>query len=98
MQPDDRLTALELEALGGVLTELLRPPAWHRDAACVEHPEVSFFPDKGQSTAAALLVCAGCLVVDDCKAYALGTGQEAGVWGGTSPRARRALRHEQTAA
>lgn len=98
MPADYRLTALDLDALGGLLAELLRPPAWHRDAACLEHPEVTFFLDKGQSAAPALAVCAGCLAVENCKAYAVDTGQQAGVWGGTSPRGRRALRREQTAA
>jgi len=36
-------------------------PAWHADAACLEHPEVNFFPGRGESLAPAKAICAGCL-------------------------------------
>jgi WhiB family redox-sensing transcriptional regulator len=68
-------------------------PAWMADAACKEHPEVSFFPDRYQPAGPALAVCAACLVRDECRAYAL--DQEvalAGVWGGTTSLGRRKLR------
>ena len=81
-------TAADWEAF----TEGLRPPAWQRDAACLEHPEVEFFPDRGVSTAAAKAVCAGCLVREDCLAYALDNGIKHGIFGGTSERERRRLR------
>jgi WhiB family redox-sensing transcriptional regulator len=37
-------------------------------------------------------VCRGCAVVDTCLRWALGTGQDAGVWGGLSEDERRALK------
>lgn len=69
-----------------------RWPAWHRDAACREHPEVTWFPELGESTAPAKAVCHTCLVQEECLAWAL--AQEptlAGVWGGTSAIERRRM-------
>ena len=39
-------------------------------------------------------VCAGCPVRTPCLEWALRSGQEAGVWGGTSEHERRALRRQ----
>lgn len=78
------------------LVELLRStrPAWHADAACREHPEIDFFPARGQDTTAATAVCTGCLVRTECLTAAL-DGLEVGIWGGTSQRQRR--RHRSIA-
>jgi len=46
--------------------------AWHADAACREHPEVSFFPGQHESTAPAK-ACAACLVRAECLAAGLCT-------------------------
>lgn len=71
---------------------LLTRPSWQADAACREHPEVSFFPERGERLDPARAVCAACLVRDDCLAYALSLGpQLAGVWAGTSEAERRVL-------
>jgi WhiB family redox-sensing transcriptional regulator len=56
----------------GILLEL-RPP-WMRDAACREHPEVSFYAELGESLEPARAVCAGCLVRDECLGHALDHG------------------------
>jgi len=74
------------------LADLLGRPLWQRDAACQEHPEATFFPDKGESTTAAKLVCSGCLCRVECLDFALAEGIEHGVWGGESPAGRQALR------
>ena len=64
-------------------------PAWMADAACREHPEVSFFPVRGESTGAtAKAICRRCLVRVECEAFAVEHG-EIGIWGGTSERQRR---------
>lgn len=68
------------------------PPAWHELAACRSHPEVTFFPATGQPTAPAKALCAGCPVRQECLADALRDPHRAGVWGGTAPRERAALR------
>jgi WhiB family redox-sensing transcriptional regulator len=74
------------------LAALLRPPAWHADAACKEHPEVAFFPPLGETAEAARAVCAGCLVRVECLAAALEEPLTQGVWGGTTVAERKAMR------
>lgn len=71
-------------------------PAWHRDAACLEHPELTWFPDKGETavTREAVAVCGRCLVRAECLQFALEVPDMAGIWGGTSARQRAALRRE----
>jgi WhiB family redox-sensing transcriptional regulator len=69
---------------------VLRPPAGHADAACREHPEVSWFPERGEPTTAAKAICSGCLVKQECAAYALGHEEALdGIWG---RRQRAAMR------
>lgn len=83
----------EFSEVGDLFDLLTRRPAWMKDAACVEHPEVNFFIERGESSAPAKRVCAGCLCARECLSFAIATGDElAGVWGGTSPRERRAMR------
>jgi WhiB family transcriptional regulator, redox-sensing transcriptional regulator len=83
------------------LLDLLRTrPAWHADAACREHPEVSFFPERGEPTEPAKAICRGCLVRDECAAFADAdfAARSHGIWGGTSTRERRAARGRRAAA
>jgi WhiB family redox-sensing transcriptional regulator len=86
MVPGDPLDRL-LEAVRS------RPP-WMARGACREHPVELFFPaapargvapDEGP----ALAICAGCPVSYQCREFAEEHG-EAGVWGGTTARQRRA--------
>lgn len=77
------------------LLELLERPAWQADAACREHPEVTWFPKRGESSAPAKAVCERCLVRSECLAYGIEhevSGGADGVWGGLSPRERLSLR------
>ena len=53
------------------LLELHGRARWMRDALCREHPEVDFFPDRGQSLEPARAVCGGCMVRGECLVYAL---------------------------
>jgi WhiB family redox-sensing transcriptional regulator len=43
-------------------------------------------------------VCRRCSVVDTCLAWALESGQDAGVWGGLSEDERRALKRRNARA
>jgi WhiB family redox-sensing transcriptional regulator len=76
---------------------------WRHHASCThEQPEL-FFPvgTTGPAlaqTAVAKQVCRRCPVLTECLAWALTTGQDFGVWGGTSEDERRALRRPNTPA
>lgn len=67
---------------------------WRLDAACAEEDPELFFP-VGSGVAArrqeqeAKSVCLRCDVKELCLAWALGTGQGAGVWGGMNEDERR---------
>lgn len=73
---------------------------WVHRARCIgEDPEL-FFPigSTGPAVAqiqAAKAVCSRCAVRDDCLEWALLTGQDSGVWGGTSEDERRMLRRSR---
>lgn len=72
---------------------LLDPQPWAADAACREHPELDWFPQRGTTLGPQKAVCATCLVRAECLAYALAQGHSVpGVWGGTSDRERRVMR------
>ena len=65
--------------------------------ACRDADPELFFPigSRGPGLyqiAEAKAICARCLVIAECLGYALATGQDAGVWGGTTEQERRALR------
>lgn len=70
---------------------------WREQAAC-RHSEAGLFFPVGSSGAAvghikaAQAVCRRCPVQDACLRFAMGTNQEAGVWGGKDEEERRRLR------
>ncbi len=69
------------------------PPDWMRDALCREYPHVTFFPDKGQAIKPALQVCAKCICMMDCRAWAIADPSlDHGVLGGMDVQARKAAR------
>ncbi len=74
--------------------EILDIRTWREAAACLDAPEVDFFPDPAdlEAIATAKAVCAGCPVSDDCLTWAVETNQTEGIWGGHSPRERRSIR------
>jgi WhiB family redox-sensing transcriptional regulator len=70
---------------------------WRHHAACRDEDPELFFP-VGTSGPALLqiteakTVCRRCPVNAECLNWALGSGQDAGVWGGMSEDERRALK------
>ena len=62
----------ELVGVRRTLAELIHRPLWHADALCREHPEINWFPGKGEANRAARAVCARCPVREECLAFALG--------------------------
>ena len=75
----------------GLTGLLLKPVAWHKDAACLEADPEIFFPERGGSSEAARSYCARCPVSEECLSYALENPKEYGIWGGTSERERWAI-------
>lgn len=69
-----------------------QPGPWIDRAACAGVDPELFFPDRGESTAPAKAVCAGCPVRAECLDHALVNVERFGIWGGTSERERRAIR------
>ena len=76
---------------------------WLDQAACrTEHPEL-FFPAGTTQPARSHLakaksVCHRCPVTETCLAWALETGQDAGVWGAMSEDERRSLKRRRARA
>ena len=67
------------------LEELIGRPWWHELAACRGQDQAVFFPERGESTAAAKAVCAGCPVVGECRSFAESqVPRVVGVWAGLS--------------
>jgi WhiB family redox-sensing transcriptional regulator len=82
---------------------LRRPGAWTEFALCAQADPDAWFPDKGGSSAIAKGICTACPVRLECLDYALSGGDtwggiSAGIWGGTTPCERAALRRERKAA
>lgn len=70
---------------------------WRDHAACRDIDPELFFPVGNAGPALAQIdrakrVCAGCAVRVPCLKWALASGQDAGVWGGTTEDERRVLR------
>lgn len=70
---------------------------WVHRAKCRDVEPELFFPVGTTGPAAAQIdaakaVCVQCVVRDECLEWALATGQDAGVWGGTSEEERRSIR------
>lgn len=76
---------------------------WRNRAACRDEDPELFFPVGTSGPAisqitAAKAVCHRCTVAADCLAWALASGQDAGVWGGMSEDERRALKRRRAQA
>jgi WhiB family redox-sensing transcriptional regulator len=73
---------------------------WRHKAACYGEDPEKWFPvgNSGpaiEQTNAAKAICRRCPVISGCLAWALETGQDAGVWGGMSEDERRQLRRHK---
>lgn len=65
---------------------------WRLEGACSGVDPDVFFPLASADATGALSLCSGCAVVGPCLAAALDSGETEGVWGGTVPEERRAMR------
>ena len=72
---------------------LAKPGAWAKRALCADADPDLWFPDEQDhaTAAAAVAVCARCLVRDQCLAHALAIREPRGIWGGLTAEQRRRL-------
>src|SRR6266498_4049880 len=66
-------------------------PAWRTRGLCQSVDPETFFPAPSEPADAAVALCRTCDVQGSCLAWALDVGDCYGVWGGTTPRERRAM-------
>jgi WhiB family transcriptional regulator, redox-sensing transcriptional regulator len=64
---------------------------WRTRGVCSRQDPDTFFPPPREAADAALALCRGCAVLGSCLAWALDAGDRYGVWGGATPRERRAM-------
>jgi WhiB family redox-sensing transcriptional regulator len=65
---------------------------WREHAACKGLPTDWWFPERGDTAAAAKAICAACPVREPCLQYAVEAGERMGVWGGVAMYASRKRR------
>ena len=70
---------------------LTRRPAWHARASCRGMGPERWYPERGQSTDAAMKICLTCPVRPDCLAFGVVHSPQIGIWGGASARTRRSV-------
>lgn len=66
---------------------------WRDNAACKGMDTNVFMPETRTQTREAVVICAGCLVVNDCLKYALNNEIHFGIWGGKTDRERRQIQN-----
>jgi WhiB family redox-sensing transcriptional regulator len=76
-------------------TQSLQP--WRTEAACRGAAMSLFFPDPGADVAVreAKAICARCPVMAECRAHALRSPGERGIWGGLTEQDRHKARQER---
>lgn len=65
---------------------------WAVFAACRDRDPDAFFPVTPGDERAALRICSGCPVRQDCLEFALEARVRFGIWGGLTEKQRRSLR------
>lgn len=65
--------------------------AWRTRGVCQSVDPETFFPAPSEPADSAVALCRTCEVQGPCLAWALDVGDCHGVWGGTTPRERRAM-------
>jgi WhiB family redox-sensing transcriptional regulator len=73
-------------------------PAEAAQAVCAQADPDAWFPETGGSPHAAQAVCARCPIAARCLDVALARNERDGIWGGTTPNQRRALRRRAATA
>ena len=76
------------------------PETWRESALCAQTDPEVFFPPVGSSGEMARRICRQCPVTAECLEVALSrpAHSDEGIWGGTTPKERRAIRAGRGAA
>lgn len=64
---------------------------WMGEALCKEHPEVQYFPIRGENPQPAVDICRECPVIEECLDYSLRNKERWGILGGRTARERRLI-------
>jgi hypothetical protein len=83
----ERHTAVDIRAWTG--------PNFREQAVCTEADPEAFFPDKGISAKPAKDLCKRCPAIVECLDWAMEHNEQFGVWAGTTPDERKALRRKK---
>ena len=67
------------------------------DALCAQADPEAWFPELGSTNHYAIKVCHRCPARVECLTWAIDTGQQHGIWGGTTPHQRATTRRHQAA-
>ena len=76
--------------MGRPVTPLPPPPPWMRRAACAGYPPLWWVGKKADPRA--LIICQGCPVIEQCRAFVSGLPFAAGIWAGTTEAERDVAR------
>lgn len=76
----------------------IKAEPWQQDALCAQVGGDAWYPEKGESTLAARIICLDCPIRTTCLREALDRDERFGVWGGYSERQRRRLKRGEAVA
>lgn len=66
--------------------------SWRDRARCEGMRTEQFFPRKSDAEKETIKICLSCPVREECLQYAIDSGSNWGVWGGTTQQERKKLR------
>ncbi|GAB7043731.1 MULTISPECIES: WhiB family transcriptional regulator [Catenuloplanes] len=90
-RPQEVAAARKDPRLLRALDERSLDEAWRTRGVCQSVDPETFFPAPNEPADGAIALCGSCPVQGACLAWALEVGDCHGVWGGTTPRERRAM-------
>ncbi len=90
-RPHEVAAARRDHRLLNALAERDSDEAWRTRGVCQGIDPETFFPAPNEPADKAVSLCRSCDVQGPCLAWALEVGDCHGVWGGTTPRERRAM-------
>jgi WhiB family redox-sensing transcriptional regulator len=64
------------------------------EALCAQSDPEAWFPELGSTNRYAIKVCHRCPARAECLTWAINTGQQHGIWGGTTPHERATIRRQ----